>query len=83
MGGNDACLSCYHNTDAVAYTDARFGVGTGPIFVDNAQCTGGEPRLLACDYDTHTADCTHSEDAGLRCSGRCKCTKLNFATFYC
>ena len=59
--------------DATVYTDTRFGQGTGPIFVDNTGCTGVEPRLLACDYDTHTADCTHAEDAGLRCSGRCTC----------
>ena len=56
--------------DATAYPGGRFGQGTGPIFVDNSGCGGNEPRLLSCGYDTHTADCTHAEDAGLRCSGR-------------
>ena len=44
----------------------------GPIFVDNAGCTGSESRLFSCHHDTSTGDCTHAEDAGLRCSGRCK-----------
>ena len=60
------------HVDAVAYTDLRFGSGTGSIFVDNTDCVGDEPRLINCRYDTHTADCTHAEDAGLRCSGRRK-----------
>ncbi len=58
--------------DAVAYTDLRFGSGTGSIFIDNTDCVGDELRLTSCRYDTHTADCTHAEDAGLRCNGRCK-----------
>ena len=56
----------------MAYTDLRFGSGTGSIFIDNADCVGDELRLTSCRYDSHTADCTHAEDAGLRCSGRCK-----------
>ena len=59
-------------TDPTAFSDGRFGQGTGPIFVDNTVCSGNEPRLLNCGYDTDTTDCTHAEDAGLRCSGRCK-----------
>ena len=59
-------------TDATAFAGGRFGQGTGPIFVDNTACSGNEPRLLNCGYDTDTTDCTHAEDAGLRCSGRCK-----------
>ena len=58
--------------DATAFTDMRFGQGSGPIFVDNAACFGDELRLTSCTYDSHTSDCTHAEDAGLRCSGRCK-----------
>ena len=58
--------------DATAFTDMRFGQGSGPIFVDNAACFGDELRLISCTYDSHTSDCTHAEDAGLRCSGRCK-----------
>ena len=60
----------------MAYTDLRFGSGTGSIFIDNTDCVGDELRLTSCRYDTHTADCTHAEDAGLRCNGRCKLNNL-------
>ena len=49
--------------------NAAFGAGTGPIYLDNLACVGTEPTLTNCTHDTHTADCTHSEDAGVRCNG--------------
>ena len=44
-----------------------FGKGTGPILLDNVDCTSSEDRLIDCNYDSHTADCGHREDVGLRC----------------
>lgn len=52
----------------MALTGGTFGQGTGAIFVDNTACAGSEARLLACNYDTDTSDCSHAEDAGIRCS---------------
>ena len=49
--------------------NAAFGPGTGPIYLDNLACVGTEPTLTNCTHDTHTADCVHSEDAGVRCNG--------------
>jgi len=46
-----------------------FPPGTGPIYYDNTDCTGRENRLLACQYDTHVADCMHSNDVGVDCGG--------------
>lgn len=37
------------------------------IFMDNVACTGTESRLIDCPFDSHTADCVHAEDAGVRC----------------
>ena len=58
-------------TGAVAYSFARFGGGTGGIFLDNLGCSGTESRLLDC---THPAigyhNCNHNADAGVRCQGR-------------
>ena len=53
---------------ATAFTSAYFGQGTGSIWIDDAQCTGSESRLIDCTHDTSTVDCGHSEDAGVRCS---------------
>uniref|UniRef100_A0A8B9GHF0 Scavenger receptor cysteine rich family member with 4 domains n=1 Tax=Amazona collaria TaxID=241587 RepID=A0A8B9GHF0_9PSIT len=54
-----------------AWSDARYGQGTGYIFLDNLKCKGHEPSLLHCSHirwDVH--NCDHSEDAGAACSIR-------------
>ena len=58
-------------SDATAHSNARFGQGTGPIFLDNVACTGEEDNLTSCTYDPNTADCFHSEDAGVSCVADC------------
>ena len=52
---------------ATAYTSAWFGAGAGPIVMDNVRCTAAESRLIECPF-TFNHDCSHSEDAGVRCS---------------
>ncbi|NWS99899.1 DMBT1 protein, partial [Mionectes macconnelli] len=51
-----------------AWGEARYGQGTGYIFLDNLKCKGHEPSLLRCSHirwDVH--NCDHSEDAGAVC----------------
>ena len=56
---------------AVALTNAAFGQGTGPIVLDNVQCTGSELYLTSCPNNgLYVHDCVHSEDAGVRCQGK-------------
>ena len=46
----------------------RFGQGTGPIWLDDVQCSGSEARLLDCSSAAiGVHDCTHYEDASVRC----------------
>ena len=54
-------------SDAVTYTDGRFGAGSGRFFLASLQCTGSEPRLIDCPRGS-TAGCTHTSDAGLTCA---------------
>ena len=64
----------FTSADATAVPMGTFGQGTGPIYIDNSACAGTEPGLLACNYDSGTGDCTHAEDAGVRCyTGPCEC----------
>ncbi|XP_078453440.1 neurotrypsin-like isoform X2 [Lampetra fluviatilis] len=51
-----------------AWTWARFGEGTGPVWVDEGGCTGNELALGDCErapWGQH--DCSHREDAGVSC----------------
>ena len=53
---------------AIARSFAYFGQGSGPIQIDNVQCSGSEARLLDCSHLT-IDNCIHAEDAGVTCSG--------------
>ena len=58
--------------DSIARTNAYFGAGTGPINMDNVQCTGNEGLLVNCTY-LSTHNCGHSEDAGVTCGATPQC----------
>lgn len=54
--------------DAVAFSNARYGPGTGPIHLDDVACTGMESGITDCVYDRDTSNCRHVEDASVNCS---------------
>ena len=66
--------------DATPFSNANFGQGTVPILLDDVACTASISRLVDCPYDNNTADCTHSQDAGVRCTSRelysCRCLDI-------
>ena len=35
--------------------------------LDDVACTGTQTNILQCTFDANTADCGHSEDAGVQC----------------
>ncbi|XP_049326396.1 scavenger receptor cysteine-rich type 1 protein M130 isoform X28 [Astyanax mexicanus] len=59
---------------------ARFGSGSGPIWVEYANCAGSESSLKNCrSYDWGRQRCNHDEDAGAVCAevrlvGRSRCS---------
>ena len=57
-------------TDAVAFHNAHFGAGAGPIFFNNFDCNGSEDNLINCSHSS-IFNCYrgHSNDAGVRCQG--------------
>ena len=58
------------STDAMAFSRAHFGAGTGTIHLDNVVCTGSENNLIDCPQSS-PGSCSgrHQEDAGVRCRG--------------
>ncbi len=49
---------------------SNFEVATGPIHLDNVQCTGDEEYLVNCtSAGPFQHDCSHLEDAGVDCEG--------------
>ena len=61
----------YISTDAVAFSNAHFGAGSGTIHLHVVGCTGGETNLTDCHEIRSSVYCLqgHSNDAGVRCQG--------------
>ena len=59
----------------IAYSNAHFGTGTGPISLDDVQCTSSASQLLDCpSRPILSHNCQHTDDAGVGCEGWLKCS---------
>ncbi|NXX59902.1 DMBT1 protein, partial [Scopus umbretta] len=68
----DASVVCQQlgcGTAIAAYSAAHFGQGSGPIWLDNVQCSGTETALSEClARPWGLNNCDHGEDAGVMCT---------------
>ena len=55
----------------VLLSSTLYGLGTGVIRLNELDCIGSESSLLECLPNRQTRVCGHSEDAGVRCGGKC------------
>ena len=65
------CRQLGFGSAGLAVYSARFGEGSGPIWLDDVLCTGNEPILAKCGHlgiDV-VRSCNHSSDAGVKCLG--------------
>ena len=72
----ELCLS----TGAVAYANAYFGQGTGPVWLSRVQCLGNETTLTNCTHATIN-NCGHHDDAGVSCIGKITLLHHNFTQY--
>jgi len=52
------------------YSNARYGSGSGPIWLDYLLCNGSEANLLNCAHrgiGITSSICDHFDDAGVQC----------------
>ena len=75
---NDARVVCrqlgFPNVDS-APGSARFGSGSGQIWLDDVGCSGSESSVINCQHGGWGVEnCGHSEDASVICSSKL-CTK--------
>ena len=70
---NDANVVCrqlgFLQLASNAWSSAYYGQGSGPIWIDDVACSGGESHIYNCRHrGWGNNDCTHSEDASVQCS---------------
>nr|NP_999650.1 scavenger receptor cysteine-rich protein precursor [Strongylocentrotus purpuratus]AAF76318.1 scavenger receptor cysteine-rich protein [Strongylocentrotus purpuratus] len=56
-------------SSGTAVGSAEFGQGSGPIIFDDVECTAGDTALEYCRSNApFDNNCSHAEDAGVRCN---------------
>ena len=59
-----------YSVGGITYRSAYFGAGTGPIFLDEVQCSLSASQLLECSSRPILShNCLHTDDAGVGCEG--------------
>uniref|UniRef100_A0A672HDF7 Soluble scavenger receptor cysteine-rich domain-containing protein SSC5D n=1 Tax=Salarias fasciatus TaxID=181472 RepID=A0A672HDF7_SALFA len=67
---NVVCRQLDCGTAQSALSNAAFGAGRGPIWLDNVYCYGNEPSISDCRHSGFGVhNCVHHEDASVVCEG--------------
>ena len=70
QGARVVCQQLGYPDAVSAPLNARYGQGTGPIWLDDIQCIGNESDIFACTHNgIGSHNCKHEADASAECSG--------------
>ena len=66
---NVVCRELGFSRAIAAYSNARYGPGSGTVWMDDVKCKGGETSLFHCTHKGwgQNKSCGHHEDAGVGC----------------
>ena len=67
---NTVCRTLGYSYALLARRSSYYGEGSGPIWLDNVQCTGRENSIGECyhsGWGVYSSACNHSRDAGVVC----------------
>ncbi|XP_060081975.1 soluble scavenger receptor cysteine-rich domain-containing protein SSC5D-like [Ylistrum balloti] len=63
------CRQLGYSGEARVFTEAYYGQGNDPTWMDDINCNGGEDRLADCSFaGWGEEDCSHGEDVGVQCT---------------
>ena len=68
---NDAQVVCRElgfGSAINAMVGAHYGPGSGTIWLNNVMCEGTETALKQCSHSGWQNECTHEQDAGIKCA---------------
>ena len=56
--------------NGTAVIQAHFGMGSGPVWLDQVDCLGNETKLSHCTHNGagNVGNCSHAQDSGVTCS---------------
>ena len=74
------CKQLGFESSGIAIGSAGFGQGSGPIWLSGVACAGTESALASCGHlgINFNINCSHHEDAGVRCTGTRKESMYNY-----
>ena len=65
------CRQLRYSSAVSAPQSARFGQGSGKIWLDNVECQGAENSIVNCQHQSWGVhNCGHHEDASVICSSK-------------
>ena len=89
---NVVCTMLGYSHALAARSSSYYGEGSGPIWLDNVDCTGLENSMGECSHSgwgVHSSTCNHGKDAAVLCSSEYSFNMIlhiyitSKLTFYC